>query len=518
MSYISDKEFDFVFVGGGFGALAAAYILAAEGQSVIVLDKNNQIGGNVQVFSRDKCIFDTGVHYIGSLDEGQTLRTFFKYFGLLDQLKLKRMDDEYYDVIRFADGKEYKHGHGYENFKKYLIQDFPEEEKAINEFCDKVQEICLNFPLYNLSPDINPDYVSAFGIRELNANDYIASLTKNERLRNVLAGSNPLYAGVKERTPFYVHALILNSYIIGSYKLVDGGSQLAKIMCKQIRSLGGEIHKRKRVVGANYHEDGNVKEVVLESGEKVRGINFISNMHPAVTIDVFGESRFLNAYIKRVRSVTNTISCFTLHLTFHHNTFEYLNYNIYQFNKDDVWSGIEYDEKTWPDGFFVCTPATSHNDKYADSMSVMTYMKMDETLQWEQTHNTIASPHNRGASYEEFKKDREEKLLQKVEELFPDIRSKIKSVYSSTPLTFRDYTGNYDGSLYGILKDNTNPTKCFISPRTKIPNLYLTGQNIIFHGILGVTIGAFVTCFEFLDRNKIIDKVKKACEQKTLTY
>ena len=205
-----------------------------------------------------------------------------------------------------------------------------------------------------------------------------------------------------------------------------------------------------------------------------------------------------------------------MHLTFHKNSFEYLNYNIYQFNKDDVWAGYEYKEEEWPDGFFVCTPATSKSDTYAESMSVMTYMDIKETDKWKNTYNTTAYPDNRGADYDEWKKLKEEKLLEKLEELFPDIRTKVKSIYSSTPLTFRDYIGNYDGSLYGILKDNTNPVKSFISPRTKIPNLYLTGQNIIFHGILGVTIGAFVTCFEFLDRHKIVEKIKKSCEQKTL--
>ncbi|PJC62258.1 MAG: all-trans-retinol 13,14-reductase, partial [Flavobacteriales bacterium CG_4_9_14_0_2_um_filter_32_27] len=50
------KEYDFVIIGSGLGGLACAYILASEGYSVVVLEKNHQIGGNLQVFSRDKCI------------------------------------------------------------------------------------------------------------------------------------------------------------------------------------------------------------------------------------------------------------------------------------------------------------------------------------------------------------------------------------------------------------------------------------------------------------------------------
>lgn len=516
MSKVPDKEYDFVIIGSGLGGLGCAYILAKEGFSVVVLEKNSQLGGNLQVFSRDKSIFDTGVHYIGGLDKGQMLHQFFKYFNLLDKLKMKRMDEEGFDVIRFKDGKEYRHGMGYANFKRILKKDFPGEEEAIDKFCGKVQEICRHFPLYNLDAELNADYFARHDFRELNCYQYIASLTKNIRLQNVLAGSNPLYAGVKSKTPFYVHALILNSYIISSYKLIDGGSQIANIMAKNIRELGGEIYKRKNVVGANYFEDacppewrGKIKEVILENGETVRGKNFISNMHPAVTIDVFGQNRFLNAYKKRVKNLENTISSFTLHLTFHKNTFPYLNYNIYNYNLDDVWAGIDYDEKIWPEGFYACTPATSKSDKFADSMSVMCYMNISEVEKWKKTHNTIAKPDDRGEEYEKFKKEKEERIIKIVEEVFPGIRKKIKNVYSTTPLTFRDYIGNYDGSLYGILKDSNDPIRSFINPRTKIPNLFLTGQNLIFHGILGVTIGAFVTSFLFVDRKKIIEQVKK---------
>lgn len=507
---IPDKEYDFVIIGSGMGGLACGYILASEGHSVVILEKNNQMGGSLQVFSRDKCIFDTGVHYIGSLDKGENLHQFFKYFGLLDKLKLKRMDDDGYDVIRFYDGKEYKHAQGYDRFIKTLVNYFPGEENAIKTFCDKVKEVCRKFPLYNLEHMTSDNYLDDGGMREINAYDYIASITNNKRLQNVLAGSNPLYAGVKNKTPLYVHALILNSYITGSYKVVDGGSHIANHMCVSIRKMGGEIYKRKKVVSANYFDDGKIKEVILESGEKVRGKIFISNFHPAATINVFGENKFVKAYTKRVKKLENTISSFTVHVTFHENTFPYMNYNIYQYYVDDVWAGTDYDDSLWPEGFFAATPATSKSDTYASSMSVMTYMNFKETEKWANTHNTIAQKDFRGEDYEAFKKIKEEKVLQKLEEVFPGIRSKIKNVYSSTPLTFRDYIGNYDGSMYGILKDNNNPLRSFINPKTKIPNLYLTGQNLIFHGVLGVTIGAFVTCFQFVDRFKLVEKVKNA--------
>jgi all-trans-retinol 13,14-reductase len=502
-------EYDFVIIGSGLGGLACGYILASEGHSVIVLEKNHQIGGHLQVYSRNKVIFDTGVHYVGSLNESENLYQFFKYFGILDKLKLIKMDEDKFDVIRFDDGSEYHYAQGYDKFRDELIRQFPDEKQAIETYCAQIKELCTKFPLYNLEVS-GTSYQMENEILELNAHDYLASITKNSRLQNVLAGSNLLYAGVKEKTPLYVHALIMNSYLSGAYKFVDGGSQIAILLSRAIRNLGGKILKHKKVVGAQYNETGEITSVVLENGETVAGKQFISNVHPAVTIDIFGEDRFLNVYKNRVKGLENSISTFLVHLSFHENTFEYLNYNVYQHHSDDVWAGINYDRETWPQTYFICTPYVSKNSKYAASMSIMTYMNSAETEKWSHTSNTIAEPGDREEEYKQFKKEKEAQVLRRIETVFPGITQKIKAVHSATPLTFRDYIGNKDGSLYGILKDSNSTARTQINTKTRIPNLHLTGQNVSMHGILGVTVSAFVTCFSFLDKDQLIQKVKNA--------
>jgi len=506
---LEEKEYDFVIIGSGIGGLECAYILASEGHSVVVLEKNHQIGGNLQVFSRDKSIFDTGVHYIGSLDEGENLDQFFKYFGMRDSLKWKRMDEDCFDLIRI-NGKEFKYAQGYDRFIETLVTEFPEEKEAIIKYCDEIKNLCENFPLYNLKSITKDNIFGDIKLLSINAFDFIASITSNKLLQNVLAGSNALYAGEKETTPWFVHALIMNSYLTGAYRLKDGGSQISIHLSKAIRAFGGEIYKRKMVIGANYHDDGTVKEVVLSTGKTVKGKNFISNVHPAVTVDIFGEKRFLKPYVRRVKGLTNTKSSFIVHIVLKEYTFKYMNYNTYQINDDDVWGGVNYTQENWPKGVFICTPATSKSDEYADCVIVMAYMDYEEVEQWSDTHNTIAEKGVRGEAYELFKRAKEEKLIQELEKSYPDIRSKIKSVYSTTPLTFRDYIGDKTGSLYGILKDSNDPVKTVINPKTKIKNLSLTGQNIILHGVLGATIGAFVTCFNYVDKHQLIDKVKNS--------
>lgn len=141
------KPYDIVIIGSGLGGLCCATILSKEGYKVCVLEKNRQLGGSLQIFSRDKVIFDTGIHYIGGLDEGQNLYRYFKYLGLMDKLRLKRMDMDGFDRISFeGDETEYKHAQGYENFIRVLSEQFPGEEKNIRAYCEKMQEICRFFP------------------------------------------------------------------------------------------------------------------------------------------------------------------------------------------------------------------------------------------------------------------------------------------------------------------------------------------------------------------------------------
>ncbi|MDP6909828.1 MAG: all-trans-retinol 13,14-reductase, partial [Flavobacteriales bacterium] len=109
-----------------------------------------------------------------------------------------------------------------------------------------------------------------------------------------------------------------------------------------------------------------------------------------------------------------------------------------------------------------------------------------------------------------FKAQKTEQLMAAVEKRFPNIRDCVKSIYTTTPLTFRDYIGSDDGNMYGTEKDFRTPLTNFIPTKTKIPNLWLTGQYLNLHGIFGVTISSIITCRQFIDGRKLLERIKCA--------
>ena len=503
------ERYDIVIVGSGLGGLVSAIILAKEGYSVCVLEKNNQFGGNLQTFVRDKTIFDTGIHYIGGLSEGQNLYKYFKYLGIIDDLKLKKMDEDGFDIISFEDeNKEYPHAQGYENFVNQLLKHFPEEKEAIENYCKKVIATCDSFPLYNLRWEGKYDS----DILTLNAKQTIDEITDNKQLRAVLAGSNFLYAGIEDKSPFYVHALSVNSYIQSSWRCINGGSQITKQLIKQLKKHGGEVYKYKEVVRFNT-ENNNITSVTMKDGTEVSATYFISNIEPKTTLKMVGEENFRKSFYSRIQSLEGVISAFSLYIVFKPNTFKYINHNYYHFkNSNEVWTAHEYDENTWPKAYMASMNASKKEEEWADGMTFITYMKFDDLLPWADTFNTTAEKNDRGESYEEFKTRKATTFLNEIEIKFPGIKDCIQSIHTSTPLSYRDYIGGHNGNMYGYIKDSNNPMKSFIASKTKLNNLYLTGQSINMHGVLGVTIGAVVTCSEIVGKEYLVNKINQASE------
>jgi all-trans-retinol 13,14-reductase len=64
--------------------------------------------------------------------------------------------------------------------------------------------------------------------------------------------------------------------------------------------------------------------------------------------------------------------------------------------------------------------------------------------------------------------------------------------------------------MYGIERDCHEPLGTTVLPATKIPGFYFTGQNINIHGVLGVTIGAVLTCGEILGQEYLLTKIKNS--------
>ena len=94
-----------VIIGGGLGGLFTGAILAKEGVKVTVIEKNATVGGGLQSFTRFGEVFDTGMHMVGGMQEGGSIRKICEYIGIFDRVPMMPVDRHMMDNIYFAEAR-----------------------------------------------------------------------------------------------------------------------------------------------------------------------------------------------------------------------------------------------------------------------------------------------------------------------------------------------------------------------------------------------------------------------------
>lgn len=487
-----------VVIGSGLGGLSCGYILSKNGYDVTILEQGEQLGGCLQCFRRDGALFETGMHYIGASEPGQSLNTIWHYLGLNKNVELQRLNPYGYDVISFK-GEHYNFANGKEEFVNSLATHFPNSRDELNNYYDLIKLVASSSAMHSLSNDIDININAEYQLRSVN--EVVNKTISDPILRDVLVGNLILYAGVKDKTPFSTHALINDSFLQSAFRIVGGSCKVAESLVTSIKNMGGRVLNRNKVNKIEC-DASQATAVITTDGERYPADIVISAIHPSRTLDLVESTLIRPAYRRRIENFSNTPSVFTVYLKFKKNSLKYMDSNLYYY-RHDIWGCEDYSSSSWPKSLLYMHFCHEKNPLFAESGEIMTYMNYDDVKSWIGT-----KVGHRGISYEEFKKEKAERIIDVLAEEIPDIRSHIERYYTSTPLTYIDYTDAPEGAMYGVLKDVQAPGTGYISCRTKIPNLLLTGQSITSHGMFGVLAGSLITCEELLTRETLFSQLK----------
>lgn len=490
-------KYDVVIIGGGLGGLECGYTLAKSGKSVCVLEQGVVLGGCLQTFKRKRTEFDTGFHYIGALEEGQSLWRLFDFFQLMD-LPWRRLDDSCFDEV-ILHGERFKFVSGRANFVEELASRFPSQRENLKKYMDMLSDVGDNiFKSFDTAEAVDfyqkPAFVNS-------AYDFLNETITEPKLRNVLAGTS-LKMELHPNLPLYIYAQINDSFIQSAWRIEGGGQQIADRLAEHIRSFGGEV-RTKALVTELVEEDGKLVAAIVNGEERIEADLFISNAHPVATLDLVKESQVIKKiYRKRIAGIPNTFGMFTANIKLK-NGVPYLNRNQFIYETDDLWHYCDYDTANQMDAALISYQKPMDGSSFARNIDILTPMNWRDVEEWKDSKVM-----RRGESYEAFKMRKAEQCIDYASKYIDGLKDCVEDIYTSTPLTYRDYTYTYEGSAYGVKKDFSKLMFTMLTPRTPLPNLLLTGQNLNLHGILGVSMTSFFTCAEILGMDKIKDLLK----------
>lgn len=493
------SKYDIIIIGSGLGGLACGVTLSKEGYHVCVLEKNALSGGCFQSFKRYGRVLDTGIHYIGSMDEGQIMRQYFTYFGIMDRLKIRRMDEDAFDVVCYQ-GKRYPYAMGHDRFAEILAREFPREKESIRNYVALLDAVGRSISPEQLrhgkfsSGTMDNFYLSAW--------EQIAQVTTDPVLRQVLSGSVLLYGGRRDVSTFYHHAIISDSYLQSAWRFVDGSMQVTDALVEQIRRQGGTVLTGAEATGIRLSGD-RVSGVEVNGEELLETDHLISSLHPYHTLKLVEKTPLIRkAALSRLQNLPNSYGLFSVYLLQKKGTTPYYNRNLFLIGNEDAWYTPSSPEDSRISSCMVSMQPSSGTETYTDVICLLTPMSMAGLEAWEQT--TVG---HRGEDYILFKEKKAQELIAFAEKYCPGVSRHTEQIVTTTPLSYRDYTGTPGGSAYGIMKNYNNPLTTLIPVRTRIPNLLLTGQNLNVHGALGVTLTSMLTCAELLGTEYLAKQV-----------
>jgi all-trans-retinol 13,14-reductase len=493
--------YDALVIGSGIGGLTTAALLSALGQRVAVLEQHYTAGGATHSYERAGYEWDVGVHYVGDMGAKTAVRRMMDFLteGRLEWAPM----DAHYDRFFIGD-RVYDAVAGRAEFRDNLVAHFPGEAAAIDRYIELVDEVSRAMRTFSLERTLPPWAATVAGpwLRgRLPASfgrttwDVLSELTSNQELIAVLTGQWGDLGLPPRRSAFAIQALIAKHYLHGGFYPVGGAWRIADHILPRIRATGGEVFTYARVEQI-LARDGRVRGVRMADGHEIECACVISDAGAANTFGHLlpAELARQHGYDRRLSEVKPSMGHLGVYIGLQATAAELglpkTNYWIYPDNDSD---GAVERFMADPTSDFPVVYLSFPSAKDPDferrhpgkaTIEIVAPVPYETFAPW--AGRTWGK---RGDDYEALKRAYGERLLEYLYDKLPQVRGRIDYWEVSTPLSMQWFCGWQRGELYGLEHDPARLRAGWLRPRTKVPGLWLTGQDVMSCGVSGAMMG-----------------------------
>ena len=514
-------RYDVIVIGSGIGGLTTAALLSDLGQKVCVLEQHYTAGGYTHSYERNGYEWDVGVHYIGDVGAETTTRRMFDYLSQ-GKLQWAPMDSEY-DRFYVGD-KIFNTRAGKQEFRENLVRQFPNEAAAIDRYMALLAKTGKAMAAFGMARAMTTfqyilmwPYLRWKTPRLLfrNTYDVLSELTDDEELIAVLCGQWGDMGLPPKQSTFMVHAMIARHYLHGGFYPIGGAWKIADSIIPKIQATGGEVFTYACVDEITI-SDGKVSGVKMKDGHHIECDRVVS----AAGVDNTFKRLLPDAAVRKsgyqpdMKGVEPSFAHLGVYIGLK-ETAEQLglpktNFWIYPDKDYDaaVDRFVEDGDAPFP-VVYISFPSAKDPDYTNRHPGTATIeIVAPAPYRWFRHWNDEVWG-KRGEDYEALKMQLGDRLMEHLYEKLPQLRGKIDYYEVSTPVSTNWFGGYQQGELYGLSHTPERMQQRWLRTKTRIPGLWLTGQDVLTCGVTGAMMAGMLTTSSIVGVRKMAPMMKQ---------
>ncbi len=514
-------DYDVIVIGSGMSGLTVAALLSDLGKKVCVLEQHYTAGGFTHSYERAGYEWDVGVHYIGEVGAPTRTRKMFDYLSG-GNLEWAPMDAEY---DRFYIGnKVFNAVAGKQAFRDNLVAQFPDETAAIDGYMKLLERSGDALSAFGMRRGMPPllrfalwpwlawKMRGAYGRRTW---DVLSELTDDRDLIATLCGQWGDMGMPPKRSPFLAHAMIARHYLYGGFYPVGGSWRIADTIIPKIQAAGGEAFTYARVEEILV-EDGRVAGVRMHDGHRIDATCVVSSAGVDNTVNHLlpAAAAASTGYRKAMANVEPSVGHLGVYVGLKGTARELglprTNFWIYPSNDYDAALDEFLADPDAPFPIVYLSFPSAKDPDYENRHPGTATIEIvaPAPFEWFATWRDETWG-KRGEDYERLKSSFGDRLMEALYEKLPQLRGKVDYYEVSTPLSTNWFGGYRHGELYGLAHTQQRLEQDWLRPQSRIPGLWLTGQDILTCGVTGAMMSGLITAMSMVGARKMAPLLKQ---------
>jgi phytoene desaturase len=488
-------DMDVIIIGAGMAGLTCGCLLAQKGLKVLMIEKNQKVGGCCTSFEREEFSFDLSVQSIGECQEGGRIWHLLERLNLLDQIHFIPLEParEYYFPDRKVSQSSRLEAH-IENLSSL----FPKERKGIEEVYAVLRKIFEEFSTLPSSlnwfgpSSFSSQYPFLSQYKDKTYGELLNEFISHPFLKTLLSIRSSYALLPPEEISVVGMAGIEMSYFNHGVSCIQGKvEQLPLKMGEAFEKMGGQIlagHEVNQIL----IEEKRAIGVRLKDGQEISGRAIISNIDALSTFsDLIQEDHIPSGFRSKLRGMRPSLSYFILYLGIDGELDELSASNNEIFFEDHLRKEYQslYENRISEEApFYLLAPSRvnpSHAPKGKNTLCLSYKTSYHFCPDWDQ----------------KIRDELSQRLIHRASALIPNLKERIVVKVETTPKTIEQWTYNRWGAAYGWAQIPRQSGIYRLSRTTPIPNLYLTGHwTSPGGGIAGVVASGELTAETVLNR------------------